>query len=325
MKPIPRLMVAALLPVVAQDAAAQPGKSDYPQRPIRLLVAQSAGGNADFVSRLIAVELTKAFGQQVVVDNRPGASGIIATEMTVKAVPDGYTVLLVGSAFGTNPSVFRKLPYDPMRDLAPVTQPANASNILVVNVALPVSSVKDLIALARAKPNSLNFGSSGSGGSGHLSGELFKLMTGTELTHIPYKGAAAALTDLIAGQIQLDFASMPSVMGHLRSNRLRALAVTSLKRAQALPEMPTMAESGLPGFEAGAWQGVFVPARSPHVVIATLHREIVRIVNLPDVRKQLAADGAEPVGNTPEAFAAWLRVEIARWAKVVKAANLYVD
>jgi tripartite-type tricarboxylate transporter receptor subunit TctC len=320
-----QVAVAALAPVAAQAAYAQAEKPWQPQRPIRLIVAQAAGGNADFVARALSVELTKTFGQQVVVDNRPGASGIIAAQMTVNAPPDGSTIMLVGSAFGTNPSVFRKLPYDPLRDLAPVTLASNAPNILVVYPGLPVKTAQDLIALARAKPGKLNFGSSAAGGAGHLSGELFKLMTNTDITHIPYKGAAAALTDLIAGQIDLDFASMPSVMGHVRSGRVRAIAVTSSKRSPTVPEIPTLIESGLPGFESGAWQGIFLPARTPNSVVMTFNREIVRAVYLPELRKQLSAEGGEPVGSAPDEFAVWLRAEIARWAKVVKAANLYAD
>jgi len=243
----------------------------------------------------------------------------------VRAPPDGQTLLLAASSFTVNPSLYSKMPYDPLVDLAPITRPALAPNILVVNPNLPVRTVKDLIDLARAKPGQLNFGSSGQGGSPHLAGEMFNLMAGVDMRHVPYKGAAAGLTDLIAGQIQLSFASMPSVIAHVRSNRLRGVAVTTLTRSPLAQELPTVAESGLPGFETSAWQGIFGPRLLPPALILLLNGEITKIVNAPEVRKQLAAEGAEPVANTPEEFAQWLRQDIARWAKVVKAANVRVE
>lgn len=313
------------LAVALSAAAAGAPAQNYPNRPVRFIVAQSAGGNADLVARAIAQKLGEAFGQQVVVDNRGGASGIIATELTAKAPPDGYTLLLTPSSFGVNPSLYRKLPYDPIKDLAPVTLAASAPNILVVYPPLPVRSVKDLIELARAKPRQLNFGSSGNGGSPHLAGEMFKTMAGVELTHVPYKGASAALTALIAGEIQLNFASLPSALPLVKSGRLRAVAVTSAKRSPAVPELPTVAESGLPEFETAAWQGVFVPARTPQAIITRLNREIARIVNSPEIRERMMAEGAEPVGNTPQEFARYIEREIAKWARVVKATGMRVD
>jgi tripartite-type tricarboxylate transporter receptor subunit TctC len=292
---------------------------------VRFIVGQTSGGNADFIARVIAVELSKRFGQQFVVENRGGASGMIAAELAVRAPPDGQTLLLTASSFTVNPSLYSKMPYDPLVDLAPITRPALAPNILVVNPALPVRTVKDLIELARAKPGQLNFGSSGQGGSPHLAGEMFNLMAGVDMRHVPYKGAPASLTDLIAGQIQLSFASMPSVIAHVRSGRLRGVAVTTLSRSPLAPELPTVAESGLPGFETSAWQGIFAPRHTPQALILLLNSEITRAVNLPDVKKQLAAEGAEPVANTPDEFAKWLRADIARWAKVVKAANIRVE
>ena len=300
-------------------------RSDYPKRPIRLIVAQLAGGNADFVARLIAGELTKRLGQQFVVDNRPGGNGLIGAELVARAVPDGYTMLLAGSSFTVNPSMYKKLPYDPLNDFAPVTQAGTAPNILVVNPSLPVHSVKDLIQLARAKPGQLNYGSSATGGSTHLAGVLFDMMAKTSMTHIPYKGAALALVDVMGGQIQLSFASMPSAMTHVRSGKLRGVAVTSLKRSALVPELPTIAESGLPGFETGAWQGVYFPRGTAAATVQLLNREIAAIVQLPDVRKQFALEGGEPVGNTPDEFARWLRADIAKWSKVVKAANIRVE
>jgi tripartite-type tricarboxylate transporter receptor subunit TctC len=316
------LIAPTFLPVVH---AAGPAKADYPTRPVRFIVGQTSGGNADFIARVIAGELSKRFGQQFVVENRGGASGMIAAELAVRAPPDGQTLLLTASSFTVNPSLYSKMPYDPLVDLAPITRPALAPNILVVNPALSVRTVKDLIDLARAKPGQLNFGSSGQGGSPHLAGEMFNLMAGVDMRHVPYKGAPASLTDLIAGQIQLSFASMPSVIMHVRSGRLRGVAVTTLTRSPLAPELPTVAESGLPGFETSAWQGIFAPRYTPQPLILLLNGEITRIVNLPDIKKQLAAEGAEPVANTPEEFAKWLRADIARWAKVVKAANVRVE
>lgn len=309
---------AALAPVDA-------GRIDYPKRPVRFIVAQSPGGNADFVGRLVAGKLGERLGYQFVVDNRGGGSGILATDLTVRAPPDGYTLLLVGSSFGTNPSLYKKLPYDPLTDLAPITLVSNAPNILVVNNALPIRSVKDLVALAKAKPGELNYGSSGTGGSTHLAGELFDLMAGTKMTHIPYKGAALALVEVMAGQIQLSFASMPSVMTHVRAGKLRGIAVTSLKRSALVPELPTISESSLAGFETGAWQGVFAPRATPSPIVRMLNREIATIVHLPEIRKAYAIEGGEPIGNTPEEFARWMRAEIAKWAKVIKAANVKVE
>jgi tripartite-type tricarboxylate transporter receptor subunit TctC len=290
-----------------------------------MIIAQTAGGNADIIGRALAEGLTEGLGQQVVVDNRGGASGIVATEIAVRAPPDGHTLLLVSSAFGVNPSVFRKLPYDAQRDLAPVTQVAYAPNILVVGPALAVKSVAELAQAAKAQPGKLTFGSSGTLGSPHLAGELFKLMAGVEMVHIPYKGAAAALVDLISGRISMSFASMPSAIPHVRSGRLRALAVTGVKRSAAVPDLPTVAESGYPGFETSAWQGLLVPAGTPRAIIERLHAESARALHRPLMRDRLAADGAEAVGSTPAAFADYVRNEIAKWAKVVRAAGLTAE
>lgn len=320
-------VTAALLFVAwsgASFAAATTG--GYPNRPVRFIVAQAAGGNADFVARMVAAELAKQLGQQFVVDNRSGGGGgVLAADMVAKANPDGYTMLLVGSSFGVNPSIYKKLPYDSERDLAPITLASTASQILVVNPSLPVNSVQDLIKLAQAKPGELNFGSSGNGGGPHLAGELFNLMAKTKMTHIPYKGASGSILDLLSGRIQVVFATMPSVMSHLRANKLRGVAVTSLERSALMPELPTISETGLKGFQSGTWQGIFVPRGTPEPVIKLLNREIVAIVKLPDVRKRFELEGGVPVGNTPHEFAVWLHAEIAKWAKVVKAANITLE
>jgi tripartite-type tricarboxylate transporter receptor subunit TctC len=306
-------------------AARDDGGRLYPDRPIRLIVAQSPGGNADIIARALAEGLSERLGQQLVVDNRGGGSGVIAIEMVVRAPPDGYTLVLVASSFGVNPAVNTKLPYDQQRDLAPITLVASAPNILVVGPALPIKSVAELIQVAKSKPGQLTFGSSGNLGSPHLAGELFKLMTGTDMIHVPYKGAAPALTDLIAGRISRSFASLPSAIGHVRTGRLRALAVTSEKRFSLVPELPTVAESGLPGFETSAWQGLLAPAATPRPIVNRLYSESAKVLVAPAMRNLLAANGAEAVGSTPAALAAFVQAQIAKWSKVVRAAGIKPD
>jgi tripartite-type tricarboxylate transporter receptor subunit TctC len=316
-----RVLGAALLALsMAGDSYAL-----YPERPIRLIVAQSPGGNADIIGRALAEGLGERLGQTVVVDNRGGASGIIAIEMVVRAPADGHTLLLVASSFGVNPALNRKLPYDQQRDLVPITLVATAPNILVVGPALQIKSVAELIQVAKSKPGQLTFGSSGNLGSPHLAGELFKLMTGVSMVHVPYKGAAASLTDLIAGRISLSFASLPSAVGHVKSGRLRALAVTSEKRFSLTPELPTVAESGLPGFETSAWQGLLAPAKISRAIVNRINAESASSVNSPAMRNLLAANGAEGAGNSPEAFAAFVQAQIAKWTKVVRAAGIQAE
>ena len=317
--------LCALALLLAAGSAAAQNRPDYPKRPVRFIVAQTPGGNADFVGRIIAEALGKRLGQQFVVDNRPGASGIIASEITVKAPPDGYTLLLVTTSFGVNPALYKKLPYDSLTDLAPITHIAYAPQILVVSASLRVQSVKELIDLARAKPGVLNYGVSSIGGATQLATELFSLMAGVKMTLIPYKGAPAMLVDLMGGRIDLSFATMPSAMAHVRSGKLRGLAVTSLKRSALVPELPTIAESGLPGYEMVAWQGLLAPKATPPLLIQFLNREMVAIVQQPEVRKQLSAEGGEPVGNSPEEFARWLKAEIAKWTRVVREANIRLE
>lgn len=297
----------------------------YPDRPIRLIVAQSPGGNADIIGRALAEGLGERLGQTVVVDNRGGASGIIAIELVVRAPADGHTLLLVASSFGVNPALNRKLPYDQQRDLAPITLVATAPNILVVGPALQIKSVAELIQIAKSKPGQLTFGSSGNLGSPHLAGELFKLMTGVDMVHVPYKGAAASLTDLIAGRISLSFASLPSAVGQVKSGRLRALAVTSEKRFSLTPDLPTVAESGLPGFETSAWQGLLAPAKISRAIVNRINAESASSVKSPAMRNLLAANGAEGVGNSPEEFSAFVQAQIAKWTKVVRAAGIQAE
>lgn len=328
--PFPRRMPAALIcaagiAIAGAAEAAQPAHGQYPERPIRLLIAQTAGGNADIIARALAEGLGERLGQNVVADNRGGASGIIATELAVRAAPDGYTLLLVPSSFGVNPAANRKLPYDQLRDLAPITLVASAPNVLVVGPALQIKSVAELIKAARASPGKLTFGSSGNLGSPHLAGELFKLMTGTDMVHVPYKGAAAGLVDLIGGRISLTFASLPSAIAHIRSGRLSAIAVTSEKRFPLTPDLPTVSESGLPGFETTAWQGLIAPARTPSAIIKRLNAESINVLNQPAMRERMTQNGAVAVGSTPEELWSFARAQIEKWGKVIKAAGITVN
>ena len=314
--------VAAALLALSMAGNAQ---ALYPDRPIRLIVAQSPGGNADIIGRALAEGLGERLGQTVVVDNRGGASGIIAIELVVRAPADGHTLLLVASSFGVNPALKRKLPYDQQRDLAPITLVAIAPNILVVGPALQIKSVAELIQVAKSKPGQLTFGSSGNLGSPHLAGELFKLMTSVDMVHVPYKGAAASLTDLIAGRISLSFASLPSAVAQVKSGRLRALAVTSEKRFSLTPDLPTVAESGLPGFETSAWQGLLAPEKISRAIVNRINAESASSVKSPAMRNLLAANGAEGVGNSPEEFSAFVQAQIAKWTKVVRAAGIQTE
>ena len=322
--PIHKAVYAAAL-LLALGWAANLSAQNYPERPIRLIIPLSAGGSADIVARHLAQKLGEKLGQQLVIDNRPGAGSIIGTEIVARAPRDGYTLLLAGSSFTSTPSIHRKLPYDPLKDFAPITMPATAPGLLVVHPALPVRTVSDLVGLARAKPGQINFGSPGNGTAPHFAGALFNMLAKIDMVHVPYKGAAMVITDLMGGQVQVSFASMPSAITQVRQQRLRGVAVTGAKRSAALPELPTVAESGLPGFESGSWQGLFAPAGTPAAIIGRLHREVVSVVHLPEIVAQLAKDGSEPLGNTPEAFSKHLASELAKWAKVAKAARMHVE
>jgi tripartite-type tricarboxylate transporter receptor subunit TctC len=309
------LSLAATLAILTSHAAADA----YPAKPIRFVVAFPPGGGTDIIARSIAQKLAERLAQQVVVDNRPGAGGNIGTDIVAKSAPDGYT-LLMGSAgpLAINASLFAKMPFDPVRDLAPVTLAASTPNVLVVHPSLKAATVKELIALAKTKPGEINFASSGHGTPAHLAGELFNSMAGVKLVHVPYKGAAPALADLLGGQVQLMFSTMPPALPHVRDGKLRALAVTSLKRSPAAPELPTVDEIALPGFEANTWHGVVLPAGASAAIIARLNREIVAILHLPDVVERLSSQGAEAVGSTPEEFAAYIKSETVKWARVVR-------
>ncbi len=310
------LSLAATLAISTPHAAAADA---YPAKPIRFVVAFPPGGGTDIIARSIAQKLAERIAQQVVVDNRPGAGGNIGTDIVAKAAPDGYTMLM-GSAgpLAINASLFAKMPFDPVRDLAPVTLAASTPNVLVLHPSLKAATVKELIALARARPGEINFASSGHGTPAHLAGELFNSMAGVKMVHVPYKGAAPALADLLGGQVQLMFSTMPPALPHVKDGKLRALAVTSAKRSPAAPELPTVDEIALPGFEANTWHGVVVPAGTPETIVARLNREIVAILHLPEVVERLSGQGAEPVGSTPQEFAAYIKSEALKWAKVVR-------
>jgi tripartite-type tricarboxylate transporter receptor subunit TctC len=315
-----RAFAAAFIVLLAAEAAAQ-----YPSRPIRIIVPQSPGASTDLTARLIGQKLSESFKQPVVVDNRPGAGTTHGTDMVVRATPDGYTLLVVASSISINPSIYKKLPYDTLRDLAPVTQLSAFPNLLVVHPSVPVKTVQDLLALVKAKPGQLNYASAGTGTGTHLSAELFKNMTGADMVHVPYKGGGPAVTALIGGQVQLMFGTTVTLLPHVRAGKLRPVAVTTTKRSPAAPDVPTIAESGVPGFDHGPWNGLFTTARTPAPVIARIHGEVVKILLSPEVKAVLNKEGAEPVGNTPEQFAGVMKSEIAKWEKVIKAAGIKAD
>jgi tripartite-type tricarboxylate transporter receptor subunit TctC len=317
-----KFCIAALTITWGAVSHAQP---PYPTKPLRIIVPQSAGASTDLTARLIAQKLSVAFGQPVVVDNRPGAGSIIGTDLVAKAAPDGYTLLVVASSITLNPSLHKNLPFDPVRDLAPITQLSAFPNLLTVHPAVPVKTVKDLIALAKAKPGSLNYGSSGSATGTHLSAELFKYMTGIDMVHVPYKGGGPAVQALLGGQVQLNFATIVSVLPHVRSGKLRGIAVTTAKRSPGAPDIPTIAESGVPGYDHGPWNGFLAPARTPRAVIARLNEETARILQLPETKAVFTNEGAEPVGNKPEEFGAIIKAETSKWAKVIQAAGIKAD
>ncbi len=310
-------------------AAAFPGATlaaDYPSRPIRFVVPYPPSGAADIVARILAQKLGDALGATVVVDNRAGAGGNLGTDLVAKAAPDGYTLLMgnVGP-LAINVSLSKRLPYDPLKDLAPVSFMVVYPNVLVVNPSLPAKSVSELIALAKARPGQLSYGSAGTGSSTHLAAELFKSMAGIEMAHVPYKGGGQAVIDVMSGQVQLYFSSMLGALPHLKSGKLRALAVTGSKRSRAAPELPTIAELGFPGYEANNWLGLMVPAGTPAPIILRLNREIVRIFAQPDMIERLAAQGGEAETGSPEKFAEYIRAEIKKWAKVVKESGAQVE
>ncbi len=295
----------------------------YPSRPIRFIVPFAPGGSTDTLARTLGQKLSAALGQQVVVDNRSGGNGNIGTEIVARAAPDGHSIVLGYIAnLGIGPSLYAKLPFDPVRDFAPITQLAVAPNIFVAHPSVPAKSINEFIAYAKANPKKVNFASAAIASLGHLAGELLNTAAGIEMQHVPYKGSGQAVIDLLAGQVQVMFSGMSSVMPHVKAGKLRPLAVTGAQRSPAAPEVPTIAESGFKGFEAAAWYGVLAPAGTPKPIVGRLHAEIVRALKLPDVKERLESVGFELVGSTPEAFGAYIKTEIAKWAKVVKASGV---
>ena len=320
MKATCTLSLAAAVLASFSTVATAADSGTYPGRPIRMIVGFAPGGGTDSTARAITPKLSERLGQQVIVDNRPGASGNIATDIVTKAPADGYTILMATiAALAINPTLYGNLPFDPLKDLAPVIRVADSTNILVVHPSVAAKSVKELIALAKTK--SLNGGSSGVGGTGHLALELFNVMAGTRITHVPYKGGGPAMTDLLGGQINLIFATAASAVPHIQSNRIRALAVSTANRSKLVADLPTVAEAGLPGFEANNWNGLVVPAKTPRPVIDRLNKEFTAVLNMPDVRDILFKQGLDAAPGTPEAFGAYIKVETAKWAKVIKASG----
>jgi tripartite-type tricarboxylate transporter receptor subunit TctC len=312
-----RIAVAALA-LAAGLAVAQ----SYPAGPLRVIVPYPPGGGTDFLARAIAQKLNESWNQPVLVDNRGGANGTIGTALAAKSAPDGHTMLIVPIGFAVNPSLYRNLPFDTVRDFLPVTQLASNPSVLAVHPSLPPRTVKELVALLKARPNEINYASSGNGSTPHLATELFKLMTGTRMTHVPYKGGGPATIDVVAGHVPVYIMSPVQAAPHLRSGRLRALAVTGVKRDPAFPDLPTIAEAGVPGYAMMNWYGLLVPAGTPRPAANRLHAEIVRILHLPEIKDRLATEGATVVGSTPEEFSVFLKEEIAKAARIVKAAGM---
>jgi tripartite-type tricarboxylate transporter receptor subunit TctC len=294
----------------------------YPAKPVRIVVPSSAGGGTDIIARVLAPELSKRLGQQVIIDNRPGAGTMIGIEIAAKAPPDGYTLLMGLSTLAINSALYNKVPYDPVKDFAPVTLATTSASILVVHPSLPVRTLKDLIAFARARPGQLNYASAGTGTYPHMTYELFLSMAKLKMEHIPYKGTGPAMIDMIAGQVASMAATVITGMPHIRSGRLRPLGITSSKRSDVAPEIPTVAEAGLPGFESVQWYGLLAPANTPGDIVSRLHKELVQILQLPDIRKRFAADSVDTVGNTPDEFARHIASELDKWEKVARGARI---
>jgi tripartite-type tricarboxylate transporter receptor subunit TctC len=326
MKPFRILAIALCLcaSAVAQDPSTGSGQV-YPIKPIRLIAPFAPGGPTDLFARLMGAKLGERLGQPVLVENRPGAGGSVGAEVAAKSAPDGYTLILVSSSFAVNATLYPKLPYDALRDFAPITLLASAPFLLVAHNSVPASSVRELIALAKANPGKLNYGSGGSGSGPHIVAELFKSEAGVDIVHVPYKGTGPLTAALVAGDVQLAFGNIFALVPQVKSGRLKALAVTGRERSSALPEVPNVAESGLPGFEAAGVHGLLAPAGTPRRIIDRLNAECVAILRSPEVRTQLASDGAEPVGNTPEQYAAQIAAEVQKWGKLIRERGIRAD
>lgn len=298
---------------------------DYPAKPIRFIIPLAPGGGGDILARSIAQKLNEKWGQPVIVDNRPGGGGVIGTEVVAKAPADGYTILMIATNHTVNPSLIPKLPYDAIADFAPVTQLTASPNILVLHPSLPATSLKELIALARQRPGQLNYSSAGNGTAGHLAAELMKMMAKIDVVHVPYKAAPQALSDLVSGQIQLQFSNLMTALPHVKNGRLRGIAVTTIQRSPAIPELPTMDQAGLRGYRVDQTYGVVAPGRTPAPIIARLNGEIVNILKSPDIGQRMSAEGAMLVGNTPQEYLEYLKAELQKWTKVVKEVGIRLD
>lgn len=318
-------MLRALLATIALITAGFVSAQTYPTRQVRIVVPFPPGGTSDILARTIGARLSTPLGQPVVIENRPGAGGNIAADHVAKSAPDGYTLIMGTSSLAISQSLYKKLTYDLVQDFAPITQAVNYTNLLVVHPSAGVKSVDELLKLARAKPGSLSYGTAGNGTPPHMTGELFKAYTSVNIVHIPYKGGAPAIADLIAGQIPMMFDNVPPLLPHVRAGKIQALAVTSLARIAVLPDVPTLHELGLKDFDAVGWNGLLAPAGTPRDIVARLNTEVVRVLRIPEVRDQLTSQGADIVGNSPEQFAAWIRAEVKKWAEVVKVSGAKID
>lgn len=320
----PALLAALCGTLPAAQGA--PGAADgYPSKPVRLIIPFAPGGGTDLTGRALAQKLTDALGQTFVADNRPGANGTIGVDIAAKAAPDGYTISMISSSHSVNPSIMKRVPYDLIHDLAPITQATTQPYALVIHPSVPAKSVQELIALAKAKPHALNYGSSGTGGLSHLSGALFAHLAGIDITHVPYKGGSPAMIDVISGQIQMLFSTILQSHTHIAAGRLRPLAVTTVKRSPALPQTPTMQEAGVKGYEVAGWYGVVAPVKTPKAIIAKLNDGMVRALRSSDIASRLAADGSAPVGSTPEEFGKHIQSEVAKWRNLVQKAGIRAD
>ena len=322
----PRALFALWLMGVhgAVHAQAQTTES-YPTKPIRLIVPFAAGGNADLLARIVGQKLGAALDQQIVIDNRAGANAVIGTEIVAKAVPDGYTLLFIANGHAINPGLYAKLPFDPIKDFAPISLVGSTPLIITVNAALPVKTIKALIALAKAKPGELSYASQGNGSAGHLAGALFNTLSGINILHVPYKSTAQAITDLTSGQVQVMYPAATSVLPHIKTGRLRGLAITSRQRSTLAPDLPTAVESGLGEYEAGIWNGILAPARTPQVIVDRLNAAIVKIILTPDVKERIIGLGADPATSTPAEFSTFIAAEIKKWGKVIKDSGARLD
>jgi tripartite-type tricarboxylate transporter receptor subunit TctC len=320
-----RTLVSAFLAIGLLAGSTAASAQGYPSKPLRIVVPFPPGAGTDMLARTIAAKLSDSMGQPVVVDNKPGAGATIGTDVVAKAAPDGYTLLLSTTSHAINPSVFSKLPYDTLRDFVTVTQVATVPTVLVVHPSVPANNIKELVAYAKANPGKLNMGSASSGTVFHLAGEYLKSMAGIDMVHVPFKGGGPAMTALLGGQVNVLFETTLTVQPQVKAGKLRALAVGSAKRAASMPEVPTVAESGFPGFSAENWYGVYAPAGTPREIVMKLNTEIVKALNLPDVKERFASQGAELIGNTPEQHAAFLKMEMDKWEKIAKLSNAKAD